>query len=175
VQGYRAELVDEENRLVEPGQIGSLRAYGPTAATQYWNKPEKTSRVMAGGGVLTGDKLYADAEGNFFLVGRADDMLRVGGIWVSPAEVESAIASHDAVLECAVVGHPDQDQMIKPKAFVVLRDAGKIDIETLTADLRGHVKQRLAHIKCPRWFEFVAELPKTSTGKIQRYRLRDRS
>jgi benzoate-CoA ligase family protein len=172
VQGYRAELVDEDERPVGTGQIGNFRVFGPTAATQYWNNPDKTAQVMGRGGVLTGDKFYRDEDGNFFLVGRADDMLRVGGIWVSPAEVESAIASHDAVLECAVVGHPDAEKMIKPKAFIVLRDAAGGDPATLVEDLRAHVKERLAHFKCPRWFEFVTELPKTSTGKIQRFRLR---
>jgi benzoate-CoA ligase family protein len=172
VQGYRAEVVDDEENPVAQGSIGNLRVFGPTAAAQYWNNPEKTLQVMGKGGVLTGDKVYEDSAGNFFLVGRSDDMLRVGGIWVSPAEVESAIADHEAVLECAVVGHPDQDNMIKPKAFVVLRDATGIAGAQLVEDLRKHVKQRLAHFKCPRWFEFVSELPRTTTGKIQRFRLR---
>ncbi|MBI3436923.1 MAG: benzoate-CoA ligase family protein [Proteobacteria bacterium] len=170
VKGYRAELVDDQNQPVPQGEIGNLRAFGPTAALSYWNKPEKTKEVMGGGGVLTGDKMYQDADGNFFLVGRSDDMLRVGGIWVSPAEVESVIAQHDAVLECAVVGIPDAEDMIKPKAFVVLRNGG--DKDQIAEQLRSHVRERLAHIKCPRWFEFIDELPKTSTGKIQRFRLR---
>jgi len=174
VPGYRAELIDDQQRFVPPGEIGNLRVYGPTAATQYWNKPEQTARVMSNGSILTGDKLYQDVDGNFFLVGRTDDMLRVGGIWVSPAEVESVIAGHEAVLECAVVGHPDQDEMIKPKAFIVLRNPRRADQETLVDDLRAYVRDRLIHIKCPRWFEFVEELPKTSTGKIQRFRLRER-
>ncbi len=156
---------------VKTGEIGNLRMFGPSAAEQYWNKPEKTAEVMGRGGVLTGDKLHQDEDGNFFLVGRSDDMLRVGGIWVSPAEVEGAIAQHAAVMECAVVGHPDAEDMIKPKAYVVLREKGA-DAAALTEELRNHVRERLAHIKCPRWFEFVDELPKTSTGKIQRFRLR---
>lgn len=171
VSGYRAELVGEDEAPVAPKEIGSLRVFGPTAASQYWNNPEKTRQVMARGGVLTGDKMYQDEAGNFFLVGRADDMLRVGGIWVSPAEVESALAAHDAVLECAVVGHPDENEMIKPRAFIVLRNDG-VDTSALTEELRAHVKTHLAHYKCPRWFEYVTELPKTSTGKIQRFRLR---
>jgi benzoate-CoA ligase family protein len=171
VNGYRAELVGEDEAPVAPREIGSLRVFGPTAASEYWNNPEKTRQVMADGGVLTGDKMYQDEAGNFFLVGRSDDMLRVGGIWVSPAEVESALAAHDAVLECAVVGHPDENEMIKPRAFIVLREEG-VDTGALTEELRAHVKARLAHYKCPRWFEYVAELPKTSTGKIQRFRLR---
>ena len=171
VGGYRAELVDDDDKPVKTGEIGNLRMFGPSAAERYWNKPEKTEEVMGRGGVLTGDKLYQDEDGNFFLVGRSDDMLRVGGIWVSPAEVEGAIAQHPAVMECAVVGHPDAEDMIKPKAYVVLREKNA-DATALTDELRNHVRARLAHIKCPRWFEFVDELPKTSTGKIQRFRLR---
>ncbi|MGH6713977.1 MAG: benzoate-CoA ligase family protein [Bradyrhizobium sp.] len=172
VEGYRAELVDDEGAPVAQGEIGNLRAFGPTAAEQYWNKPEKTAEVMGRGGVLTGDKMYRDADGNYFLVGRSDDMLRVGGIWVSPAEVESTIAQHESVLECAVIGQPDDEGMIKPKAFVVLRNAEGSDTLKLTDQLRDHIRSQLAHFKCPRWFEFVDELPKTSTGKIQRFRLR---
>ncbi len=172
VDGYRAELVDDEGAPVAQGEIGNLRAFGPSAAAQYWNKPEKTTEIMSRGGVLTGDKMYQDAEGNYFLVGRSDDMLRVGGIWVSPAEVESVIAQHDCVLECAVVGHPDDEGMIKPKAFIVLRNAAGSETAQLTDQLRDHIRAQLAHFKCPRWFEFIDELPKTSTGKIQRFRLR---
>jgi benzoate-CoA ligase family protein len=171
VEGYRAELVDDNNQPVAQGEIGNLRAFGPTAAENYWNKPEKTKEIMSRGGVLTGDKMYQDADGNFFLVGRSDDMLRVGGIWVSPAEVESVIAQHETVLECAVIGFPDAESMIKPKAYVVLRKTG--DPARIAEQLRDHVRERLAHIKCPRWFEFIDELPKTSTGKIQRFRLRE--
>lgn len=172
VNGFRAEIVDDNDNPVEQGQVGNLRMFGPSAAQQYWNKPDKTAEVMGGGGVLTGDKMYQDEDGNFFLVGRSDDMLRVGGIWVSPAEVESIIAQHDAVLECAVVGHPDENDMIKPKAYVILRESNGSDLSHLDEALRTHVRERIAHIKCPRWFEFVDELPKTSTGKIQRFRLR---
>lgn len=172
VDGYRAELVDDQGVPVAQREIGNLRAFGPTAARQYWNKPEKTEAVMGSGGVLTGDKMYQDADGNYFLVGRSDDMLRVGGIWVSPAEVESVIAQHDSVLECAVVGHADDEGLIKPKAFIVLRNAAGADTAQLTEQLRNHIRTKLAHFKCPRWFEFIEELPKTSTGKIQRFRLR---
>ncbi|RKE68026.1 benzoate-CoA ligase family protein [Pseudorhodoplanes sinuspersici] len=171
VAGYSAEVVDDEGRPVPKGEIGNLRMFGPSAAREYWNKPEHTALTMAKGGVLTGDKVFEDEDGNFFMVGRADDMLRVGGIWVSPAEVEGVIAQHANVLECAVIGTPDEDNMIKPKAFVVPR-APVADNAAFVADLRAFVRERLAHVKCPRWFAVVQELPKTSTGKIQRFRLR---
>ena len=171
VDGFHADIVDNDNNSVPLGEIGNLRVFGPTAAAEYWNKPEKTAQVMGGGGVLTGDKSFKDEHGNFFFVGRSDDMLRVGGIWVSPAEVESVLAEHPQVMECAVVGHLDENEMIKPKAYIIPRTA-VIDEEKTKEELRNFVRTRLAHIKCPRWFVFVDELPKTSTGKIQRFRLR---
>jgi acyl-coenzyme A synthetase/AMP-(fatty) acid ligase len=174
VEGYRYEILDDAGRPVPKGEIGNMHVYGPSAATLYWNKPEKTRQVFGRGGVLTGDKVYEDADGNIFMVGRADDMLRVGGIWVSPAEVEGALASHPAVLECAVVGRADEHDMVKPHAYVILRDpqaAGHA--AALEAALIGHVKGKIANIKAPRWIEFVNELPKTATGKIQRFRLRE--
>jgi len=171
VDGFAAEIVDDDGDPVPRGEVGNLRAYGPSAAAQYWNKPERTKLVFGGGGVLTGDKFYEDEDGNYFIVGRSDDMLRVGGIWVSPTEIEAALAEHEAVLESAVIGQPDDEQMIKPYAFVILKDghAGGADLESI---LKDHVRSRLAHYKCPRWIEFVDELPKTTTGKIQRFRLR---
>lgn len=171
VAGYTAEVVDDDGKPVAKGEIGNLRMFGPSAARAYWNKPERTALVMARGGVLTGDKVFEDETGNFFLVGRADDMLRVGGIWVSPAEVEGVIAQHGNVLECAVIGTSDEENMIKPKAFVVPRER-VANTDSFVADLRAFVRERLAHVKCPRWFAVVEELPKTSTGKIQRFRLR---
>ena len=172
VEGYSARIIDDERRDVAPGEVGNLFVQGPTAAREYWNKPDRTAATMWEGGVLTGDKVRCDSDGNYFYVGRGDDMLRVGGVWVSPAEVESVLAEHAAVLECAVIGVPDEHEMIKPKAFVVLRQeaaGGDASEESMSAMLRS----RLAHIKCPRWIEFVAELPKTATGKIQRFRLRE--
>jgi benzoate-CoA ligase family protein len=171
VDGYSARLVDEDWNDVNPGEVGSLFVAGPTAAKEYWNKPEKTRAAMRDGGVLTGDKCYQDPDGNFFYVGRVDDMLRVGGIWVSPAEIESALAEDPRVLECAVIGAPDEQQMMKPKAFVVLR-SGTAMSPTIEGEIREIVRAKLAHYKCPRWIEFVDELPKTATGKIQRFRLR---
>jgi benzoate-CoA ligase family protein len=173
VDGYRYEILDDEGRTVARGETGNLHVYGPSAATMYWNKPEKTRQVFGRGGVLTGDKVYEDERGNLFMVGRSDDMLRVGAIWVSPAEVEGAVAAHEAVAECAVVGHADAEGLIKPKAFVVLRNpAAHRDEAALEAALKEHVRKLLPGAKVPRWVEFVAELPKTATGKIQRFRLR---
>jgi benzoate-CoA ligase family protein len=173
VEGFRHALLDDARKPVPKGEIGNLWVYGPTAATEYWNKPEKTRETMADGGVRTGDKVYEDDAGNLFMVGRSDDMLRVGAIWVSPAEVEGALVSHPAVSEAAVVGAPDAEQLIKPKAYVLLRDPGAHpDKAALEAALKEHVRAQLPGIKVPRWIEFVAELPKTATGKIQRFRLR---
>jgi benzoate-CoA ligase family protein len=173
VEGYRHEILDDEEKPVKRGEIGNLYVYGPSAAAMYWNKAEKTKDVMGRGGVKTGDKVYEDEHGNLFMVGRSDDMLRVGAIWVSPAEVEGAIVTHPEVVEAAVVGAPDEEQLIKPKAYVVLRDPAKFpDKAKLEAELKEHVRKQLPGIKVPRWIEFPAELPKTATGKIQRFRLR---
>ncbi|MDB5940268.1 MAG: hypothetical protein JWP77_2632 [Polaromonas sp.] len=171
VEGYTARLLGEDLIDVPEGEVGNLFVVGPTAAQEYWNKPERTAKTMFNGGVLTGDKCYRDADGNYFYVGRVDDMLRVGGIWVSPAEVESCLAEHVSVRECAVIGVPDEHGMIKPKAYVVLRKGQSVS-DTLVDSMREHMRARLAHIKCPRWFEIITDLPKTATGKIQRFRLR---
>ena len=174
VDGFGAEIVDDDGKPVSAGEVGNLRAFGPSAAREYWNKPARTAQVFGEGGVLTGDKFRVDADGNFFIVGRSDDMLRVGGIWVSPTEIEAAIAEHDGVLESAVIGRPDDEQLIKPHAYVVLKDGVTPEngADGMADTLRSHVRDRLAHYKCPRWIDFVDELPKTTTGKIQRYKLR---
>ena len=174
VDGYEGICLDENGAPLPVGEIGNLFVKGPSAAQQYWNKPEKTAATMWDGGVLTGDKCYRDAQGNYFYVGRMDDMLRVGGVWVSPTEIESVLAEHPSVLECAVIGAPDEHEMIKPKAYVVLRQ-GVAGDAGLQDGMRSFLRERLAHIKCPRWIEFCAELPKTATGKIQRFRLRAQS
>jgi benzoate-CoA ligase family protein len=171
VDGYQARIVDDDWVDVAEGEIGNLFVAGPTAAREYWNNPDKSRAVMRDGGVLTGDKFYRDAEGNYFYVGRKDDMLRVGGIWVSPAEIEKALADHEAVEECAVVGCPDENGMIKPKAFVVARAQTPAALADLPEAIRSFMRERLAHYKCPRWVELVPSLPKTATGKIQRFRL----
>jgi benzoate-CoA ligase len=173
VPGYRARIVDEHGAEAAPGEIGELEVAGPTAAAYYWNNREKSRRTFAGEWTRTGDKFRLDADGNYVHCGRADDMLKVGGIWVSPSEVESALAAHEQVLECAVIGVPDESELIKPKAFVVLK-AGIAGDDALAEALKAHVKSRLAPYKYPRWIAFVDELPKTATGKIQRHVLRAR-
>jgi len=171
VPGYDIRLVDENGKPVPTGEIGELQVSGPTSAAYYWNNREKSRNTFLGSWTRSGDKYTQSADGFFTYGGRDDDMLKVGGIWVSPFEVESALASHAAVLEAAVVGKPDENGLIKPKAYVVLRP-GVPQSEELSAALQQHVKAHLAPYKYPRWVEFTAELPKTATGKIQRFKLR---
>ncbi len=171
VPGYELRLVDENSQEVPRGEIGTLHVKGDSAAQQYWRKREKTRVTMQGEWVNTGDKYYIDEEGYYWCAGRADDMLKVGGIWVSPIEVENTLSHHPAVLECAVVGAPDAKNLIKPKAFVILR-SGYEGSEELKEELKKWVLDRQAKFKYPRWIEFVDELPKSATGKIQRFRLR---
>jgi benzoate-CoA ligase len=171
VPGYELKLVDEEGREVPRGEIGTLHVKGDSAAQQYWRKREKSKSTMQGEWINTGDKYYEDEDGYFWCAGRADDMLKVGGIWVSPVEVENCLSQHEAVMECAVIGHPDEKGLAKPKAFVVLRE-GRAASETLTEELKKWVLERLAKYKYPRFIEFVGELPKSTTGKIQRFKLR---
>ena len=168
VPGYTLRLLDEQGKEVKPGELGELQISGPTSALMYWNQREKTKNTFQGPWTKSGDK-YTQVEGGYYAYGgRSDDMLKVGGIYVSPAEVEAALVSHQAVLECAVVGHEDADKLVKPKAFVVLKPGAQATDE----ELKAHVKAALAHYKYPRWVEFVTELPKTATGKIQRFKLR---
>jgi 4-hydroxybenzoate-CoA ligase len=171
VPGYELRLIDEDGQEVPQGEIGTLLVKGGSAAQQYWRKREKTMATMQGEWINTGDKYYEDAEGYYWCAGRGDDMLKVGGIWVSPVEVENCIMEHAAVFEVAVVGQPDKQGLTKPKAFVVLRDGHEP-----SADLEKEIKQwvldRMAKYKYPRSIEFVKELPKSSTGKIQRFKLR---
>ena len=138
----------------------------------YWNQPEKTKQTFDGQWLRTGDKYTQDADGYYWYAGRSDDMMKVGGMWVSPIEVEHALVQHAAVQECAVVAREDHDTLVKPAAFVVVR-SGHEATPALANDLLAHVRARLADYKRPRWIEFVAELPKTATGKIQRHKLRD--
>jgi 4-hydroxybenzoate-CoA ligase/benzoate-CoA ligase len=171
VPGYELRVVDESGRDVSQGQLGELHVNGPTAAIGYWNQRQRSLSTFHGPWTRTGDKYFVDGDGYFHYAGRADDMLKVSGIWVSPFEVEACLVAHKLVLEAAVVGCEDGDRLVKPKAFVVLREAQTQSIE-LEAELKAWVKSRLAPHKYPRWIEFVDALPKTATGKVQRYKLR---
>jgi benzoate-CoA ligase len=173
VPGYQARIVDEEGRDVARGEIGNLLVSGDSICAFYWNRHDRTRETIEGRWIRTGDKYRQDADGYFWYAGRSDDMLKVGGIWVSPVEVESALVAHGAVLECAVVGRKDQDGLVKPAAYVVVRPGIGGSAE-LAQDLQAFVRARLAEYKRPRWIEFVSELPKTATGKVQRYQLRER-
>lgn len=170
VPGYEARIVDHTFNDVPDGEIGTLLIKGDSSAAFYWNKHEKTKTTMLGDWVNTDDKFFRDQDGYFFYVGRSNDMLKVGGIWVSPIEVEACIMEHPDVLECAVVGAPDSKKLIKPKAFVVLKN-GSPQSEDLANEIKAFVKAKLAHYKYPRWIEFVPDLPKTATGKIKRFLL----
>jgi 4-hydroxybenzoate-CoA ligase len=172
VPGYEAKIVDENGMPVAAGEIGELVVRGPSAADGYWNQRAKSRRTFAGEWTYTGDKYVCDAEGYYGYCGRTDDMFKVSGIWVSPFEVEAALVSHAAVLEAAVVGREDEDGLVKPKAFVVLKD-GHAAGEALFEELRAHVKERAGLWKYPRWIDVRGELPKTATGKIQRFKLRE--
>jgi benzoate-CoA ligase len=171
VPGYGARIVDAEGREVADGEVGDLLIKGESACSCYWNKQEQTRKAIIGEWIRTGDKYSRDADGYFWYQGRSDDMLKCGGYWVSPTEVESAIVTHPAVLECAVVGWEDEERLVKPMAFVVLKN-GHAASSDLADALKRHVKSLLAAYKSPRRIEFVPELPKTATGKIQRYKLR---
>ncbi len=171
VPGYEALITDEHGHTVTQGEIGNLLIRGDSTAAHYWNKHEKTKDTMNGHWIHTGDKYYQDADGYFWYAGRSDDMLKVSGQWVSPIEVEAALIAHPAVLECAVVGALDGDDLLKPKAYVVLNQ-GYAAADALADELKLFIKTRLTPFKYPRWVEFVAELPKTATGKIQRFKLR---
>ena len=172
VPGYQVRLVDDEgNVITKPGELGELQISGPTAAIMYWNQREKTKSTFQGPWTRSGDKYSFDEKGYYIYGGRSDDVLKVSGMYVSPVEVEAALITHDAVLEAAVVGMEDEEKLVKPKAFVVLKPGNSPD-EKLKAALQQHVKDKLAPHKYPRWIEFMSELPKTATGKIQRFKLR---
>lgn len=172
VPGYDARVVDEHDRPVPHGEEGELVVSGPSAAEGYWNQRAKSRRTFRGEWTYTGDTYVRDEEGYFRFRGRSDEMLKVSGIWVSPFEVEEALIAHPAVLEAAVIGRQDRDGLTKPKAFVVLRQAGT-GTDALVTALQNHVKDRIGVWKYPRWIEFADTLPKTATGKIQRFRLRE--
>jgi len=172
VPGYELKIVDEQGTEVPNGEIGELVVRGATAGEGYWNQRTKSRRTFAGEWTFTGDKYFRDAEGYYRYCGRTDDMFKVSGMWVSPFEVEAALASHEAVLEAAVIGKQDGDGLIKPKAFIVLRN-GFAANENLLETLRVHVKQCAGPWKYPRWIDIRPDLPRTATGKIQRFKLRE--
>ena len=172
VPGYQASIVDEQGQPVPQGEIGNLLISGDSICSQYWNKHERTKSTILGPWIQTGDKYYQDERGIYWYAGRSDDMLKVSGQWVSPVEVESALIAHASVLSAAVVGREDQDGLLKPQAFVVLKD-GVEPSDALADELKQHVKTTLMPHKYPRWITFMPELPMTATGKIQRYRLRE--
>jgi 4-hydroxybenzoate-CoA ligase/benzoate-CoA ligase len=169
--GFELRLVDEMGEDVPPGEIGNLLVKGETTASYYLHQYEKSRQTFRGEWFFTGDKYVIDEDGYYWHAGRSDDMIKAGGIWVSPTEVESALLSHAAVLECAVVGVADASGLYKPKAFVVLRpEFAPSDV--LSRELIAYCREKMADYKRPRWIEFVPELPKTATGKIQRFKLR---
>ena len=172
IPGYDARIVDDHDREVPNGEIGNLLINGDSVCTAYWNKHHKSKETMRGHWLVTGDKYSRDGDGYFWYAGRSDDMLKVGGVWVSPIEVENTLIAHPAVLECAVIGSEDHDGLTKPAAFVVLRSGMSAD-QSMAVELREFVVARLASYKRPRWIHFLPELPKTATGKIQRFKLRE--
>ena len=171
VPGYELKIVDEDGMAVDDGEIGELLVNGPSCASHYFNKRDRSLDTFLGPWTRTGDKYIRREDGYYVYCGRSDDMLKVGGMWVSPFEVESALLAHESVLEAAVVGHRDDDDLVKPKAYVILQD-GVQPADAVADELKGFVKDRLAPFKYPRWIDFVDELPKTATGKIQRFKLR---
>jgi benzoate-CoA ligase len=172
VEGYDIELRGEDGRPVAQGEIGELYIRGPSAALMYWANRAKSRETFQGGWTKSGDKYFRDAAGNYVYAGRSDDMLKVSGQYVSPFEVEATLVKHPAVLEAAVIGTADENGLTRSKAFVVLK-AGQAPSSALEAELKAFVKGELAPHKYPRVIEFIAELPKTATGKIQRFRLRE--
>ncbi|HSK63379.1 MAG TPA: benzoate-CoA ligase family protein [Pyrinomonadaceae bacterium] len=170
VEGYEAKIVDADGNEVPTGEMGTLRIKGDSAALCYWNAHEKSKETFAGDWCTSGDQFHVDAEGYYWYHGRTDDMLKVSGVFVAPAEIENCLLQHEGVLECAVVGH-EFDGLVKPKAFVVLRE-GFNGSEELIGEIKQFVKSRIAVYKYPRWIEFVSSLPKNDRGKIDRKQLK---
>ncbi len=171
VEGYEAEVVDAAGRALPAGEMGTLRVKGDSAALCYWQAHEKSKQTFAGDWCTTGDQFHVDAEGYYWYHGRTDDMLKVSGVFVAPAEIENCLLGHEAVLEAAVVGHDPGDGLVKPKAFLVLRE-GHAPSEELARSVKEFVKSRLALYKYPRWVEFVGSLPKNDRGKVDRKKLK---
>ncbi len=171
VEGYEAKIVDAEGATLPTGEMGTLRIKGDSAALCYWNAHEKSKETFAGDWCTTGDQFHVDGEGYYWYHGRTDDMLKVSGVFVAPAEIENCLLQHEAVVEAAVVGFDAGDRLVKPKAFVVARDTYTKD-DALAQQLKDFVKARLAPYKYPRWIEFVSALPKNDRGKIDRKQLK---
>lgn len=169
--GYAIQIRDEDHRILPPGQVGELWVRSNSLFHSYWNQPKKSAQTLVNGWMRTGDMGFLDNDGYFFYTARSNDTMKVSGIWVSPLEVENSLLCHPSVAECAVVGIEDEMGLTKPKAFIALKKTYQPS-EELASDLKHHVKQNLAPYKYPRMIEFVDNLPKTATGKIQRYKLR---
>jgi benzoate-CoA ligase family protein len=169
--GYEARIVDENGNDLPDGEVGSLLIKGDSVCAYYWNQHEKTKETIQGHWIRTGDKYYRDPDGYYWYVGRNDDMMKVKGMWVSPIEIESVLMEHPMVQEAAAIGNADGNNLVKPVAYVVLKK-GTSNTPQMIEEIRQHVLRRLAAYKCPQVFEVVTELPKTATGKIQRYKLR---
>jgi len=178
VKGYEARIVDAEDQEVLTGEMGTLKIKGDSAALCYWNAHEKSKETFAGDWCTTGDQFHVDSDGYYWYHGRTDDMLKVSGIFVAPAEIENCLLQHEAVLECAVIGAESGDGLFKPKAFIVLRkefvQSPRAKVQSqLTEELKSFVKAHLAPYKYPRWIEFVDSLPKNDRGKIDRKKLKE--
>jgi benzoate-CoA ligase family protein len=167
VEGYEAKIVDAEGTEVPTGEMGTLKIKGDSASLCYWNAHEKSKETFAGDWCTTGDQFHVDLSGYYWYHGRTDDMLKVGGVFVAPSEIENCLLQHEAVLECAVIGHDDGDGLVKPKAFIVARE-GSEPTEALAGEIKQFVKSHIALYKYPRWIEFVPSLPKNDRGKIDR-------
>jgi benzoate-CoA ligase len=170
--GYDAKIVNDDGKPVAANEIGDLWVRGDSICTCYWNQHEKTKETFVNQWFRTGDKYYQDQDGYFWHAGRADDLFKVNGLWLSPAEVESALIAHPAVLEAAVIARDDETGLTKPAAYVVTKPEFTPN-EQLAIDLQAWVADRIGGYKRPRWIEFLSELPKTATGKLQRFKLRE--
>src|ERR1051325_9870404 len=170
VEGYEASIVDAEGRAVPNGEMGTLNIKCDSVALCYQQAHEKSKQTFAGDWCTTGDQFHVDEDGYYWYHGRTDDMLKVSGVFVAPAEIENCLLQHEAVLECAVIGH-ETDGLVKPKAFVVLREGFAAE-DALAEDIKQFVKTHIAIYKYPRWIEFVGSLPKNDRGKIDRRKLK---
>jgi acyl-coenzyme A synthetase/AMP-(fatty) acid ligase len=171
VPGYEAKVLDERGETVRQGQCGQLHIRGPSVAKNCWSSSRRVQKSSSGCWIDTGDIFLQDADGYYVYRGRSDDMLKVTGTWCSPFEIEAVLNEHPGVREAAVVGRADADGLIKPEAWIVI-DENRADPARIEGDLVQHCKIKLAPYKYPRWFHFIPELPKTATGKVQRFKLR---